>query len=135
MSTKSLLFGDIFLYKTEEYIFLTADEDVWYVARILSEPNSIILKRAYNRAVYKNKALVERMLVYCFVELSTKEFQGRVAHFKDSQKDNNMEIPKILEVGLNDEDKKEIATEILRDNTPVPLGLKAAFKKLDIKID
>ncbi len=133
MTSNPLLFGDAFLYKDTEYIFLVDSGDVWYAARIISKTQTKILCRHYEKAVARNKALVERMPLYCFVELQTKEFMGRAAHLHGSQKDSYSEIPILLDVKITDEDKKSIKEIIVMKNSPTPLQLKRLISKLKLE--
>lgn len=129
---KVLLFGDVFLYKGIEHVFLVDAGEVWYAAKIISKIHTKILSREYERAVARSKARTERMPLYCFVELQTREFKDRAAHLHHSQKNSYSEIPKPLAIKLTDEDKKAIRDIIITKKSPVPGQLKKLVKKLEL---
>ena len=133
MSPDALVFGDLFLYKEEEYVFLVATLDVWYAAKIITKAKTVLLLRASEKAIARNDKRYSSMPLYCFVELQTREFEGRAAHLYDTQKDVFLEIPKPLAISLDSAEKKEIAAEILRKGSPVPIRLKEEVGKLDLQ--
>jgi hypothetical protein len=133
MESDPLLFGDVFLYRDEEYIFLGATDVVWYAAKVITVEQTKRLCEFYLRALRKNNPRIDIMPLYCFVELQTKDFCGRAAYFNDTQRDKYLEIPKPLGIQLDLQDKKAIRDVVLKDKSPVPIGLIEIVNK--IKLD
>lgn len=79
MSSSSLVFGDVFIYENNEYIFLVATPDQIYTAKILNLELSKEINKQYQVAIAKNKNVMLRNILYCFVILSTQELKGRIA--------------------------------------------------------
>ena len=85
-----ITFGDIFRYKEEEFVYLTQNGNVVYVAKILNEEktNQILEleKRRMRNTKIKNHVISN--VLYRFVFLSTDEFKNRMAHFHDTDNNN-----------------------------------------------
>ncbi len=117
-------FGDIFRYREEEYLYLAQNGEIIYAAKILDENKSDqLIKFSEKRRNHWN-------VLYSFVILSTDEFKGRIAHFKDTDK-NSIESYFDVIGSLNKKDLREIKQEILNKNSAVPIKLKEMIKDID----
>lgn len=127
----SVVFGDIFRYEGREYIFLVQTDSIIYAARILEVNESKIINGLYEKRVASNSVL-EKNILYCYVKLETAQFKDRIAHFKNTgQDDFRLSIEK-LSYFLEAKDKKQIKDEILRKDSPVPIGLKELVKDINV---
>ncbi len=120
----SLLFGDIFRYQGNDYVYLAETEDVRYAAKILDVDQSAKLDRAANGPRKTTS------LVYSYVKLSTKEFENRCAHTGLTGKEAFTRLVDKLNVELDEVDKKAIYKEIVEG--PVPTGLKKLLADVEI---
>jgi hypothetical protein len=128
-------FGSVFLYSGKEYVYLDRSEDVVYAAEILNKEFSNRLKKiCANAAINSKKSYsVSQNQMYCFVELQTKEYMQRVAHYGFSPA-LNAEGGILSDVigRLCTEDIKELYTEISKDDLAVSLDLKERIKKISL---
>jgi len=108
----SLIFGDIFAFNGQEYIFLARTENITYAAEILDIERSNKLETFVNSQIYKGKDIVKGP-IYCYVKLMTKDFKDRCAHLHNSGKNNNGLYFEKLNIQIETSDLKNILTEIL----------------------
>lgn len=127
---ESLVFGDVFKLREKEYIFLTKTEEVLYAAEILNKEMSTEVVKGYNSALKNNKEVAQRNVVYCFVALSTRELEGRVAHLGRPDQGGSSMIEK-LTIALDKKDIKAIKEEI-ENRATIPQILKESV--VDIQI-
>lgn len=131
---ESIKFGDIFLYKEREHVFLTKTAETVYAAQILDQEGAKKIQilddlRSKRPDGYKFASLS----LYCYVILSTEGFKGRMAHLHNADK-NESDI-KFEKSGftLNKEDMQSIKKEICDPSSPVALELKDLISQLDIQ--
>lgn len=124
-------FGDTFLHKEKEYVFLAKTEDIVYAAQILDEQKTNNVNR-----LYELKSRTERCedrILFCFVILKTEEFKNRMVHFKNTARgEDKINFDELKENVLNSDDLREIKEEIVRSGSPIPLELKEMIKKFDV---
>ena len=132
----SIKFGDVFIHRGIEYVYLAGTEEIIYAGRILEkdrrteELKCLCDKRSTQGGLYAQRA--QDNLLFCYVELCTKEFEGRLAHFKDTPRGETTEglLFDTILGSLNKEDLLKIKEEIIRG--PLPGLLKNLVR--DIKI-
>jgi len=130
MESNILSFGDIFEYKDKDYVFLAANSDIIYVAKILSIEDSKRLNCFCNLQISKNISKTDTWL-YCFVLLTTEEIKDRAAQFAKPELEEYNCVFHKRPVVLNDNDLKNLKNEIL--NTRVtPIALKEIIKTLKL---
>jgi len=127
----SIVFGDIFKYEDREYIFLVQTDSITYAARILEPDVSKIINRQYEKRVASN-SILEKNILYCYVKLETAQFKDRIAHFKNTGQDDFRLSVEKLPYSLDAKDKKQIKDEILRKDSPIPIGLKELVEEINI---
>ncbi|MCR4311060.1 MAG: hypothetical protein NUV54_00605 [Candidatus Taylorbacteria bacterium] len=117
-------FGDIFRFREEFYVFLAASSEEIFAAKILDHENSRILESISKRSSDKP--------LYWYVILTTDEFKDRAAHLMKTQQDIGIE-PLLDWVGgsLNETDLKDLKSEIMKDGSPVPKGLKKILSQYE----
>lgn len=127
-----ITFGTVFLHSEKEYVYLDQSEDIIYTALILNKEHSNSLKKlCANTAKNSNKSYgFKQNKIYCFVELKTKEYLERVAHY--GFPDPSAEIEFNIIGRLCDEDIKELYTEISKDDLAVAPELKERIKKISL---
>ncbi len=133
MPPSLLLFGSVFLYRESTYIYLSGTSEVWYAAKILDKEHSADIKRLSGSRIRKNRNDFGKLKLFCFVELNTEPFKGRVAHLGETEHDTWSESPKVIEVELERDDLKLLREEIMRDGAPVPSALPKLIA--DIKLN
>jgi len=108
-------FGTVFRYVDKEYVYLVETPEAIYAARILTLPETKKVAEQYTRSVAKNIPNVERMPVYSYVILETKELKERAAHFlgTDSNRFSDLFVP--LNIVLTKADLQKIKDEIIKD--------------------
>jgi hypothetical protein len=131
MSDGLLVFGDIIKYNDESYIFLASTSDQLYTAKILAFDLSHKITEAYKHALTKNKEIKLRNLLYCFVILTTQQFEKRIAHLAKTESQFEKGLTK-TNFKLNKKDLISLKEEILISRG-VPIILKELVSKLDIK--
>lgn len=130
-----LNFGDTFRHREKEFVYLAQTADILYAALILNQEESEDLNRLQKRI--KDGSKTGTMLsnkLYCFVTLTTKEFESRAAHLGNTQQDESTtnECVSLNPTGkLNSPDLKQIKKEI--ETGPVPLALKELTKNIVIE--
>ncbi len=122
---QSLVYGDIFEFSQKEYIFLAKTSEIIYAAQILNKENSVRLDSLLQRRITQNtdEKLIESNTLYCFVMLTTEEFNKRCAFLGNTGKDDfSMSITKLSQ-SINERDQKAIKQEIMTSKA-VPVELK-----------
>jgi len=126
-------FGDIFIHREKEYVFLAKTEEIIYVAQILNSQETEKINRL---SEIRAKSLKERKykdhILYCIVILQTKDFKNRIVFLGKTGKDDLGYVFDEIICTLDNRDQVEIKNEILRPGSPVPLELKELIKQLDI---
>ena len=131
---ESLKFGDIFKYFDNEYVFLVGtDEGIIYAAKILTIKDSEYVEGVCNRILGGPKAYrVRDKILFCYVKLTSEGLKNRLAHFKQSARDENRITVYDTGVSLNKEDKQKIKKEVIDPDTPLDKILKDLVSELDI---
>lgn len=123
-------FGDVFRHNEKEYVYLAQVDDVIYAAEILNHEFTQKVKTMYERKVQSNSIeKVKNNVLYCFVILDTEAFKGRMAHFARTD-GNSFDLTFDIAGTLNEKDLSAIKTEILAENTAVPIRLKEIVKSI-----
>ncbi len=126
MSTESIKFGDVFIYKEQQYIFLgPAPENAIYAAMILSEQFSSQVEYRSGRITSTG---LSSSIIYCFVKLKTPAFIRRGAMYRPGGENICPPITPI-NITLVPEDLEAIKKEILTSER-VPQGLVEYIKSL-----
>jgi hypothetical protein len=112
---KIAVFGSIFTYEEEDYVFLafSASDGVLYTAKILDDPDTDTLVKKFRAA---EQAGVSSSPVFYFVILTTEDFEDRAVHFARTES-NNITIS-TLYGELNDADKEKLLQEVMEAGTP-----------------
>ncbi|MFA6228205.1 MAG: hypothetical protein WC668_03380 [Patescibacteria group bacterium] len=128
----ALLFGDIFRFREEEYVYLASGDGVDFAARILNTFNTNQIVELDNRKAMGHGAnRTNSNPLYCYVILQTDEYKNQAAHFKDSQYDSGRLM--FEKTGsLCAEDQQEIKKKIIDPASPIPLGLRDIILNMDI---
>ena len=130
---ESIKFGDVFRYKEKFFVFLAKTEEIIYTAQILDLESTRKINALYERITTSGKSEQrKRNPLYCYVLLSTVEFQHRMAHFKDTAKDESAVSFNKVGIILDRTDLIEIKNEIINPDSPIPLELKRLVSGLDI---
>lgn len=129
---QSLLFGDVFLYEGLEYVYLAQTDTIIYLARILSKNDTSKIDKVYQSKVANGTIRkVERIDLYCYVMLKTKEFKDRCAHLHNPGRDALRSVVQKLPVVLVREDLLHIKEEISTQRA-IPLELKDLVRNIEI---
>lgn len=124
-------FGDVFMHKEKEYIFLAKIDEILYTAEILNKEFSQNINRLYELK-QKNPRNNCDIILYCFVILSTEEFKDRMVHFnKVARDEDSLAFNSIRQNILCEDDLKDIKQEITTSNH-IPQELKDLVRKMDI---
>ncbi len=118
-----LSFGDTFLVKEIEYIFLGIDGEILYAAKILDLELSKQVEKFLMNRIAGNKAT--NKTIFCFVKLITPQYKNRIASLTKPELNKNIKIKK-LKVVIEDEDKEKLKEEILTSDL-APIGLQQNF--------
>jgi hypothetical protein len=127
-----LVFGDIFSYGDNLYVYLDMDEDTVYAARILTKHDSQRVVRGRDDSLKKRGEKATRpFAIYCFVQLTTDGYEDQVAHLNQTQ--TQKEPNRFLHTDgdrICKADMLELRKEIMEG--PVPGALKISVAKLDL---
>lgn len=126
----TLTFGGIFRFAENDYVFLAEAEDVIYAARILELTETKRLTSLFDKRVKQNTVNLNRIAIFTFVELKTKEYFGRAALLHKTGQSIGIQIQS-LNIRLCDEDLKNIKQEILESKT-VPTRLVEIVRKVPV---
>jgi hypothetical protein len=128
-------FGDIFCIKEIEYVYLLQKSDVLYAARILGIEDTQKLEGIRNRQCKTRGGQAQSVSLsntnFCFVVLTTENFEGRGAHlgrpYTSTEHERPDWAPETLR-SLNEEDLERLKEEIRLG--PVPMALKNFINEL-----
>src|SRR3989344_3995792 len=121
-------FGDVFRFNEQEFVFLAQTGEITYAAKILSkELTGQVLQLSAIREKAQKK--IDAHALYSFVMLQTPQFKGRMAHFKDTDKNPLNEGVEVTGQ-LNKKDLEGIKDEILDKNSAVPIKVKELVKDI-----
>lgn len=127
-----MTFGTVFSYLDKEYVYLVETPDVLYAARILDRSETKRVDGQYVKLTARNAQNIDRMSIYSYVILETKELKDRAAWFYKTDGNNFSDLFMILlNITLSKEDLKKIKDEITKDGC-VSIRLRELVK--DIKI-
>lgn len=128
----SLIFGDIFVHNQKEYIFLAKTDDIVYAAEILNHELTKKVEQLYNKKLAAGTIQkVEGNILYCYVILETKEFEGRMAHLGNTGKDDFSLTFGKLPVTLEQKDLKQLRKEIC-ERKAISFALKELVETIEI---
>lgn len=132
MEITILTFGDVFrLKESEEFVFLSATDQVVYAAKILNNEQT---RELYNAAQKRDHKTTVKNQVYFFVVLQTKEFKSRIAHLGKTDSNNiervSIYMNKVCK--LDNNDLLLIKESLLSEETFVPKALKESIEKIEI---
>ena len=124
-----LAFGDVFVMGDKEYVYLGIHEDIVYAARICEPRHTEQMLQRYEelQASGTSEAKLREHVLFCFVILSTEEFNGRAAHF--GQPTTNIRSYREGGCCLNEEDIEKLKAEI-QSSRGAPRALKAIIENL-----
>ncbi|MEK7573881.1 MAG: hypothetical protein AAB531_05680 [Patescibacteria group bacterium] len=131
MSSSSLVFGDIFVYENEEYIFLASTSAQIYTAKILDIDLSRRVNKAYDEALKKSKEIKLKNLLYCFVILTTQELKNRIASLARTDGHRFEAAMKKSNISLNKKDLISLKDEAV-SSRGVPIILKELISTLEL---
>lgn len=128
------VFGEIFRYNEELYVYLGSTEELVYAAKILNPEITLKIKNLDDkRAGRTDSSRTDGNKLYSYIILTTVGFNDYSAHLgnppQDSEKDTYFDW---IERSLNDTDRQALKVEILRDGSAAPKGLKKIVAELDI---
>lgn len=132
MSITSLVFGDVFMYEGNEYIFLASTSDQIYTAKILDLNLSRKINRSYNSAIRRNREIALRNLLYCFVVLTTQELKDRMASLTKTDMYRFEREMRKSRISLNKKDLTSLKEEII-SSRGVPIILKELVSILNLE--
>jgi len=132
-----LKFGEVIRYSEDEYVYLGATDEIIFLAKILNHDHSRKVQEQYevlDAAGTVSAQLKLRSVLYCFVILNTKDFEGRAALFAKTDYAFDPSFSNFTtKLGdLVKEDKEQIRDEIMRDGSAVPKQLKEMVGTLEI---
>jgi hypothetical protein len=130
-------FGDVFVYKGTEWVFLAKTEELLFAAQILDKEQTAQIDLLFNKLASKGSKIADQIKdkpLYCYVVLETEKFKRRAAHFKTaisgkSTNDNELFFDKILDP-LIKSDLVNIKKQII--NGPFSKLLKDIVRDIDI---
>lgn len=127
----ALYFGEVVSFDGGEYVYLHAEPEVIFLAKIIDPDyvrklNDLFSVRNGNGSNVACRSLESS--VYCFVELSTEKYQGHGAHLAKTEYEfSDVSTPICI---LDISDKEKLKSEILRDGSPCDGRLKDVVQKL-----
>lgn len=125
-----MTFGTVFSYLDKEYIYLAETPDVLYAARILDISETKRVDSQYVKQTALNAPNIDRMPVYSYVILETKELKDRAAWFYKTDGSNFTDLFMVLlNITLSKQDLRKIKEEITKDSC-VSIRLKELVKIL-----
>lgn len=124
----ALSFGDVFLYEERHYVFFLEADGIFYCGRILDEQQAKSLFALYNRP---SERIRHNHIAFCFVQLSTTPFEGKIAHLARSDA-NIPHLPSGITYvcTISNEDRKQIIGKI-NDTSGIPVILKKYVSSLE----
>lgn len=129
-----IIFGTIFSYNEKDYVYLDRSEEIIYVAHVFDkEFSKKFIKLRDNTAKNSTQSYqFGQKITYCFVELKTKEYFERIAHYGFPPLDDISEVvfEPIVIGRLCEEDIKELYKQITEDDLAVSPELKERIKNI-----
>lgn len=129
-------FGDIFRFRDQIYIYLTAKDDgvTYYGAKIISDSSLIneLLKKRESIFALKNTSperVAQYKFITCFILLTTDKFEDCLAHLAGPDRHGITEFEKLGE--LNEVDIKNLKQEILDNPDVLPPPVIRYVQELD----
>lgn len=128
-----IVFGDIFAFDENKYVYLTESDGILYAAKIIppgtaDEIERLMLANAANPTrIYKNQNIA-----YCFVRLTTDGYDRHGAHLgKTNDPTVASAYNKVSQ--LNDADRTSLINEILNGDAAkgIPNEVKDAVRELE----
>ena len=116
MIITSYVFGDIFSYRGDEYIFLANTSEQLFAAKILNKELTQEIVSAYKRALKSGSPARERALVFCYVELKTEDFRGQIASLAKTENTDFDILSNKSSYTLCREDLQALKKEILESH-------------------
>lgn len=131
MIITSYVFGDIFSYQDDEYIFLANTTEQLFAAKILNKELTQEIVSAYKKALKSGSPARERALVFCYVELKTEDFRGRIASLAKTENTNFDILSNKSSYTLCREDLQTLKKEILESHG-VPIKLQELVGSIEV---
>ncbi|KKR34824.1 MAG: hypothetical protein UT67_C0006G0003 [Candidatus Magasanikbacteria bacterium GW2011_GWA2_40_10] len=127
-------FGEVYSFEDKKLVFLANTKDIIYFAVISGwDDNERVgaLKRLRDRQATSNPEKLKDS-IFCFVELTTKEFCGCIAHpaVSDSEKDFDLSCFAKNIGKLNEGDEKDLKAIITDPETKINRTLKKLVSEL-----
>ncbi len=118
-------FGSIFRHRENYYVYLLQKGDLTFAAKIIdSEKTKELIRHRETRSRSPKNRTTEQP-VYCFVVLTTSDFENQAAHYGRPEVPTSGEIFEVIST-LNEKDLEALKTEIRRDgavNTALRIGI------------
>lgn len=127
-------FGEVYSFEDKKLVFLANTKDIIYFAVISDWDDGEIvgkLKRLRDKqAVISPEKLKDS--TFCFIELTTKEFRGCIAHpaVADSEKDFDLSCFAQKIGALNEGDEKDLKAIIIDPETKINRTLKKLVSEI-----
>lgn len=124
-----LTFGDVFSIGEKEYVYLGLQQDLIYAALICSKRDTDKVVDMHNKVAASGVGApkLNENRLYCFVILTTDEFEGRAAHLGNPSLQS---VPRMQKAcSLNEQDIVELKKEI-QASRGVPNALRDIVAKL-----
>lgn len=131
MIITSYVFGDIFSYQNENYIFLANTTEQLFAAKILNKELTQEIVLAYKKALKSGSSARERALVFCYVELKTEDFRGQIASLAKTENTNFDILSNKSSYSLCREDFQALKKEILESHG-VPIKLQELVGSIEV---
>lgn len=131
MIITSYVFGDIFSYQDDEYIFLANTSEQLFAAKILNKELTQKIISAYKRALKSGSLARERALVFCYVELKTEDFRGQIASLAKTENTNFDILSNKSSYSLCKEDLQALKKEVLESHG-VPIKLQELMDSIEV---
>lgn len=122
-------FGDVIIYRSEQYVYLAQIDTIIYLAKLCSREISDNFIKVRDQIFASGNKKRQDSDAWCFVQLTTEQFKERIAHL---QKPDYQEDFFDYVGTLNDEDKNELVKTILEDSRFMPKELVIFVKTLGV---
>jgi len=131
MIITSYVFGDIFSYQEDNYIFLASTSEQLFAAKILNKELTQKIESAYERALKSGSPARERALVFCYVILKTEDFRGQIASLAKTENTNFDILSNKSSYSLCIEDLQALKKEVLESHG-VPIKLQELINSIKV---
>lgn len=121
-------FGDVIKYNGKEFVFLAKTVEIIYLALIIpKELSQDLVRRRHNIFTRGSGDMIYKQakIAWCFVQLYTKEFKGRVAYYANPGDEHFFEDSFTILGTLNFNDQNNLKKEIQEDS-----GISGVLRKL-----